>query len=132
MELGTETGAPPSRSLNGEYHIEYHGPYQQGSGFPSVNGQAALSVPETGVPLQQKLAVSGPQYQNVFVSEFGVAGMCSFESLSPYLEKKHWGLHGGEPWTNCTHTYDTGNNCTRPDGSTNPMAQRNYPWCVHL
>ena len=115
----------------GEYHIEYHGPYLTGSGFPAVNGKAPLSVAGTGIPLQvgngNKVGISGPQYQNVFVSEFGVAGICSFESLSPSLEEKHWGIHGGEAWDNCTHTYDVGNNCTRPDGSTNVMAQRNYP-----
>lgn len=58
MRLGTESEA--SRSLNTEYHIEYHGPYLQGSGFPAVNGKASLSVPDTGVPLKlQRLAVCG-------------------------------------------------------------------------
>ena len=30
--------------LPGEYHIEYHGPYLQGSGFPSVNGEQHTTI----------------------------------------------------------------------------------------
>eukprot|EP01050_Picozoa_sp_SAG11_P014087 SAG11_NODE_1701_length_4423_cov_2.759713_2_plen_717_part_00 len=137
---------PGALSSSGEeYHIEYHGPYLQGSGFPAVNGKPQLSLPDPAIP--HNFAVGskwsppavgiriGPAYPNVFVSEFGVAGMCSFESLSPMLAPNHWSLHGNMPWDTCNHTYDTGNDCSLPGGGTNlfdgrgtnVMAQRNYP-----
>ena len=80
--------------LPGEYHLEYHGPYLQGSGFPAVNGEqyttitsnqledirsdrtkhtsygagkAPLSLAPTAIPLQVQRTtnVIGPQYKNV-------------------------------------------------------------------
>ena len=89
--------------LQREYHIEYHGPYLQGSGFPAVNGEqyttitsnqledirsdrtkrtsygagkAPLSLAPTAIPLQVQRTtnVIGPQYQNVG---------CIYASITP-------------------------------------------------
>ena len=40
-----------------------------------------------------------------FVSEFGVTGMASFESLSPSFSEEHWGVHT-DPWRFRNHMPD--------------------------
>merc|ERR1711871_233987 len=60
----------------------------------------------------------GPQYENVFASEFGSVVMSSFESMSPTLAQEHWGLHGGAPDERCE--------APGPCDGKNAMAERNY------
>eukprot|EP00045_Choanoeca_perplexa_P014478 m.170416 g.170416 ORF g.170416 m.170416 type:complete len:997 (-) comp16688_c0_seq4:1727-4717(-) len=101
--------------------IETHGPYQLGSGFPTVNNDAGLSMFNPNIPIQITPHLTGPQYNNVFASEFGCIVMSSFESMSATLRLRHWGLHGGEAADNCTGGFTSV--CT----GNNTMAQRNYP-----
>jgi hypothetical protein len=102
-------------------YLETHGPYQHGAGFPAVNGGSSDELFSARIPLTLAPAPTGPQYENVFASEFGCVVMSSFESMSPTLDPQHWGLHAGMAADNCTSGGD--NICT----GGNPMAQRNYP-----
>lgn len=72
------------------------GPYQHGGGFPAVNGNTAISLFGANIPISISPARTGPQFGNVFASEFGSVVMSSFESMSPTLKPEHWGLHAGE------------------------------------
>ena len=54
----------------------------------------------------------GPGQHNTFASEFGCSVYSSFESMSPTLDPKHWGIHAG----------------MKGGRGTNPMSERNYPW----
>lgn len=105
---------PPGR-------IETHGPYQHGNGMPAVNGGGNLKLFDANIPIQLAPTTTGPQYNNVFASEFGCVVMSSFESMSPLLEEAHWGLHAGMPNDKCTGGF--AGQCT----GDNPMADRNYP-----
>ena len=66
--------------------------------FPAVNGAAGLQTFGSNIPIQIDSSVqTGPQYPNVFASEFGAVVMSSFESMSVTLAQEHWGLHAGQP-----------------------------------
>jgi len=143
--------------------IETHAPYQLGSGWPTVNGgvrDACFDNAGTGngvmTPVAYRTTVSGLAakagvgYKNVYASEFGTGGSSSFESLSPTLSQKHWGLHGGMAADNCTgngngrtdqpvtwkgkclgeHTCSPAGTPATPasagSAGGNPMTQRNY------
>jgi len=85
--------------------FETHGPYEHGSGFPSVNGASPLIPFLPNVPISvhnNKEEITGIAHTNVFASEFGCVVMSSFESMSPTIDAKHWSLHGGAPADNCT------------------------------
>jgi hypothetical protein len=106
--------------------FETHGPYQHGSGFPSVNGGGGSKVLpfDPDVPIDIDLyqgKKSGIRFANVFASEFGCVVMSSFESMSPTLDPAHWGVHGGGPPDTCTGGFNS--DCK----GDNVMAQRNYP-----
>merc|ERR1719205_472400 len=66
---------------------------------------------------------TGPQFKNLFASEFGSTVMSSFESMSPTLAKEHWGLHAGQPDADCHSVFGNDHECA----GDNVMAQRNYP-----
>eukprot|EP00041_Stephanoeca_diplocostata_P032285 m.1031147 g.1031147 ORF g.1031147 m.1031147 type:complete len:1000 (-) comp24121_c0_seq1:1760-4759(-) len=100
--------------------IETHGPYQHGSGFPSVNGGNTLESFDANIPINIKSGQTGPQYENVFASEFGSSVYSSFESMSTTLDKAHWGVHAGMPGDTCKGSFTQ--KCVGP----NPMSQRNY------
>lgn len=104
--------------------IEVHGPYQVGGGYPAVNGASSPSLFSSNIPPKFKptetgmairyacmmmsfgvLLSSGLGLPSVFASETGAVSMSSFESMSPYLEEAHWGLHGGMPADPCTSSY---------------------------
>lgn len=102
--------------------IEVHGPYQHGTGFPAMNGASELELFDPLIPLRLSSDVNvGPQFQNIFASEFGAVVMSSFESMSATLLPEHWGLHAGQPWDRCTSGF--AHECK----GNNVMAQRNYP-----
>ena len=108
--------APPSPGK-----METHGPYQHGTGFPSVNGGATLDPFSPNIPITLAPTLTGPQYANVFASEFGCVTMSSFESMSPTLAPEHWGIHGGALPDTCKGGFQS-----KCEGN-NRMAQRNYP-----
>lgn len=106
--------------------FETHGPYQHGSGFPSVNGGGGSKVlpfdPDVPIDVQPYQGKNtGIRFSNVFASEFGCVVMSSFESMSPTLDPAHWGVHGGGPPDTCTGGFNS--DCQ----GDNAMAQRNYP-----
>ena len=101
--------------------IETHGPYQHGTGFPAVNGAAALQLFDANIPITPASELVGPAHANVFASEFGAAVMSSFESMAPTLAPRHWGLHAGQPSDECTSGF--AHTCN----GSNVMAERNYP-----
>eukprot|EP00055_Hartaetosiga_balthica_P010760 m.47003 g.47003 ORF g.47003 m.47003 type:complete len:1028 (-) comp7303_c0_seq1:128-3211(-) len=101
--------------------IETHGPYQHGSGFPSVNGANDLAMFDPNIPISLTPVKTGPEYYNVFASEFGCVVMSSFESMSPTLSPDHWSVHGGSPPDTCTGGF------AKECKGDNVMAQRNYP-----
>jgi len=105
--------------------IETHGPYQHGAGFPAVNGDASMKLFDTNIPIKVSPGSTGPQFENVYASEFGAVAMSSFESMSSTLAKEHWGLHAGQPSDTCSGGFES--KCT----GNNVMAQRNYP-CDNL
>eukprot|EP00656_Telonema_subtile_P018074 TRINITY_DN19740_c0_g2_i4.p1 TRINITY_DN19740_c0_g2~~TRINITY_DN19740_c0_g2_i4.p1 ORF type:complete len:621 (-),score=140.84 TRINITY_DN19740_c0_g2_i4:49-1911(-) len=71
--------------------IETHGPYQHGSGFPSVNGASKLGPFDPNMPITISAKSTGLTVQNVYASEFGAVVMSSFESMSATLAPEHWG-----------------------------------------
>ena len=82
--------------------FETHGPYQHGGGFPAVNGNAGPSMFDSNIPLTLGAMVpTGISQPNVFASEFGSSVYSSFESMSPTLDEKHWGIHAGEAGDDC-------------------------------
>ena len=97
----TPPPAPPAPSAD----IETHGPYQHGTGFPAVNGATNLELFDANIPISIAPIITGPQYPNVFASEFGCVTMSSFESMTPLLAEKHWGLHAGMPGDNCVSVF---------------------------
>jgi len=101
--------------------FEVHGPYQHGGGYPAVNGQQSPSLFPSAIPPSFSPSATGLSLPSVFTSETGGVSMSSFESMAPFLDPKHWGIHGGMPQDNCTQTWD--NVCV----GGNPMAERNYP-----
>eukprot|EP00463_Aulacantha_scolymantha_P006251 TRINITY_DN783_c1_g1_i1.p1 TRINITY_DN783_c1_g1~~TRINITY_DN783_c1_g1_i1.p1 ORF type:complete len:371 (+),score=60.07 TRINITY_DN783_c1_g1_i1:217-1329(+) len=101
--------------------IETHGPYQHGNGFPAVNGGNNLGLFDSLIPIKISPTQMGPQYQNVFASEFGTVVMSSFESMSPLLKPEHWALEAGVAPDTCNGGF--AKNCQ----GINPMAERNYP-----
>eukprot|EP00730_Choanoeca_flexa_P008569 TRINITY_DN12506_c0_g2_i18.p1 TRINITY_DN12506_c0_g2~~TRINITY_DN12506_c0_g2_i18.p1 ORF type:complete len:975 (+),score=156.28 TRINITY_DN12506_c0_g2_i18:81-2927(+) len=100
---------------------EVHGPYQHGSGFPAVDGTAQLVQFDPNIPITIQEVHTGPQFENVFASEFGCVGMSSFESMAPTLAPEHWGVHGGGPPDECAGGFE------KTCNGSNVMAQRNYP-----
>lgn len=60
-------------------HIEQHGPYQHGSGFPAVNGMG-MDIPINPMlpPSLKPVGSYGPSAPGVFVSEFGASSMSRF------------------------------------------------------
>ena len=119
---------PNGRPLTTPRHgprIETHGPYQHGSGFPAVNGDAVERPFPANIPITVADEPTGPAVANVFASEFGSVSMSSFESMAPTLAPEHWALHAGQPSDTCNGRF--ANQC---DGS-NVMAERNYP-CDNL
>eukprot|EP00403_Amphidinium_massartii_P026586 CAMPEP_0178395896 /NCGR_PEP_ID=MMETSP0689_2-20121128/13452_1 /TAXON_ID=160604 /ORGANISM="Amphidinium massartii, Strain CS-259" /LENGTH=952 /DNA_ID=CAMNT_0020016559 /DNA_START=255 /DNA_END=3113 /DNA_ORIENTATION=+ len=112
-----------------EHALEWHGPYQHGTGFPAVNGLSKLDTVIANIPTRLKKTdvgvALGPAHRNSFASEFGCVVMSSFESMSPTLAPHHWGLHGGSEPDHCIGEF--ANNCT----GHNVMAERNYP-CDNL
>lgn len=113
---GKKLTTPP----NGQ-SIETHGPYQHGTGFAAVNGAAKLELFPSNIPITLKSEPIGPGFHNIFASEFGSSVYSSFESMSPTLEPKHWGIHAGMKPDNCSGGFAS--KCKGP----NPMSQRNYP-----
>ena len=115
------TSRPNGNKLVTKYEatLETHGPYQHGNGWIAAN-HGGFSA--TANPVPTNLAVpkgpTGPQYPNIFASEFGSVVMSSFESMSPTLAPAHWGLHGGAPDERCT--------APGPCDGKNAMAERNY------
>lgn len=101
--------------------FETHGPYQHGAGFPAVNGGSNLALFPSNIPIQVANDATGPALSNVFASEFGSSVYSSFESMSPTLDPKHWGIHGGAPPDTCHGGFQS--KCQ----GNNTMAQRNYP-----
>lgn len=85
--------------------IEVHGPYQHGTGFPSMNGPPMFVPFESPIPppiIDQLLvngssssSITGPKAHNIFTSEFGTVTMSSFESMAATLHPSHYSLHGG-------------------------------------
>jgi beta-galactosidase/beta-glucuronidase len=104
--------------------FEKHGPYTHGTGFPAVNGATAEQHFASQVPVTYRAGRStgGISLPSTFASEFGASVFSSFESMSPTLDPKHWGIHGGMAPDNCPYGHDP-NFCT----GNNPMAERNYP-----
>ena len=103
--------------------FEKHGPYQHGSGFPAVNGATGLQLFDSNVPVKYRAArKTGINLPSEFASEFGSSVFSSFESISPTLDPKHWGIHGGMARDDCPYGHDP-NFCV----GNNPMAERNYP-----
>ncbi|EDQ89170.1 uncharacterized protein MONBRDRAFT_25837 [Monosiga brevicollis MX1] len=101
--------------------FETHGPYQHGSGFPSVNGGNGYDPFSANIPTTFTKTATGPALENVFASEFGCVVMSSFESMSATLAPEHWGLHGNASADSCNSGFEK-----QCDGD-NVMAQRNYP-----
>jgi beta-galactosidase/beta-glucuronidase len=100
--------------------IETHGPYQHGSGWPSVNGPQDLQLFDANIPIKISQATRDIGQPNVYASEFGSSVMSSFESMSPTLAPEHWSIHGGAPADTCNGGFSS--ICT----GNNTMAQRNY------
>ena len=80
--------------------LETHGPYQHGEGFLSANGDQKLELFESNLPITVTAGADASGFsrqgaQNIFASEFGSVGFSSFESMSPTLEREHWGVHAG-------------------------------------
>lgn len=115
------TGNPLDTPKGGP-RFETHGPYQHGTGFPSVNGANDLQPFDPNIPIQitPDPSAMGITQSNVFASEFGCVVMSSFESMSPTIAPDHWSLHGGSPPDNCSGGF--GQKCV----GDNVMAQRNY------
>ena len=114
------TSRPNGNELVTQYEktLETHGPYQHGNGWIAAN-KGVFSETENPIPTNiVQPAATGPQYQNVFASEFGSVVMSSFESMSPTLAEEHWGLHGGAPDERCE--------APGPCDGKNAMAERNY------
>lgn len=44
---------------------------QHGAGFPTVNGVDVMEKFDANIPIQIAPVLTGPQYHNVFASEFG-------------------------------------------------------------
>ena len=100
-------------------------PYQHGAGFPTVNGDRGGPGPflfSSNIPIQVHAGPTGINLPNVFASEFGSSVFSSFESMSPTLDEKHWGIHAGDAGDDCI----SGDNPMKCVG-TNPMSDRNYP-----
>lgn len=97
-------------------HVEQHGPYYGGGGWPTVNGHGSPpSQLDTELPpALPGCAPSGISAAGTFTSEFGVGQPASFESMAPTLSPTFWGMHGGD------HPADT---CSGGFAHT---------WCVHL
>ena len=113
-------GSPKGLLPAGQGKIETHGPYEHGSGFPSVNGPNSLVLFPSNLPITVTPTDTGPQHKNIFASEFGCVTFSSFESMSATLDEAHWSLHGGAPPDKCGIGFATvckGNNT---------LAQRNY------
>ena len=115
----------PVKGVRANSDIETHGPYQHGTGFPAVNGNTALELFDANIPIKISKTVTGPQFPNVFASEFGCVTMSSFESMAPTLKPEHWGLHGGMPWDTCTSEFT--NSCK----GNNVMAERVCMLLIH-
>lgn len=102
---GTPNGKPLVSKSSGTT-FETHGPYQHGSGFKAVNGDANINndLFNPNIPPQlDNPSTTGPYVGGYYASEFGCVAMSSFESMSPTLSPDHWSLHAP------------------------PMYQRNYP-----
>lgn len=118
---GIPNGKPLTTPSSGKT-IETHGPYQHGGGTPAVNGNSGPSPFNSNIPVVVDTSQQhGPMYNNVFASEFGSSVYSSFESMSPTLDPKHWGVHAGQPKDTCHGHFAS--KCEGP----NVMAQRNYP-----
>jgi len=104
--------------------FDSHGPYQHGTGFPSINGisKEITFQPELPMELVLREKEIGIQHPSLFVSEFGTIVMSSFESIAPTLNASHHALHGGAAPDECTSEIWE-NNCK----GDNVMAERNYP-----
>uniref|UniRef100_A0A7S0IZA9 beta-mannosidase n=1 Tax=Calcidiscus leptoporus TaxID=127549 RepID=A0A7S0IZA9_9EUKA len=116
----TPTGKPLTTPPSGTA-IETHGYYQHGGGFPAVNGGRSLNPFDPEMPLKLTPTPTGIHLPNVFASEFGAVVFSSFESMAPTLDPKHWSLHAGQPYDNCTGGFES---LCRGE---NVMAERNYP-----
>merc|ERR1719210_914824 len=105
--------------------IEEHGDYTKGRGMGTVNSPSYGSDPiDPLIPIRvESGGEHGPQFRNMFASEFGSTTMSSFESLAPTLAKEHWGLHAGQPVAECQEVFGNDMGCK----GENVMAQRNYP-----
>ena len=116
----TLTGHPNGNALVNQNHYpnhpglpwpvgESHGPYAHGGIFPSVNGggdgqySPSMNATANTIAQVQNGYQTGPAIPGYFVSETGVTGFSSFESMSATLSKENYGVH------------------------TKPFHQRNYP-----
>ncbi len=101
---GLPNGSPEGLvPRNDATSIEVHGPYQHGTGFPAVNGVTQMELFDSLTPATFKQADTGLQLPSVFTSETGAVTMSSFESMSPFLDSKHYGIHGGMAPDSCTN-----------------------------
>jgi hypothetical protein len=122
--------------------IERHGPYSHGNGWAAVNqfpvaadgaNSPLLSPATVRIPLElPRPAPVGFAEAGVFVSEFGVSAMSSFESMAPTLPAHHWGAHGDGRSADCSApdvTTPFWYECVARSSAEaeNPMAERNYP-----
>ena len=106
-------------------HIEEHGPYWQGNGWPGKNGRPdvlTVADPQLPIPLNHSVPC-GLTHPSVFTSEFGAVGWSSFESVSALLDEDHWSLHGNQPPNHCNWGFLGPNQCT----GNNSLGERNYP-----
>jgi hypothetical protein len=76
---------------------------------------------ESNIPITVSTEPTGINLPNVFASEFGSSVYSSFESMSPTLDEKHWGIHAGMPGDDCEGGFAS--HCK----GNNPMSDRNYP-----
>jgi hypothetical protein len=103
---------------------EAHGPYQGGSGIPSVNGgQWSTAGFDADLPSELKApSPMGTTSPGFFTSEFGSSSLSSFESMAPTLSPDQWGI-SGDPAVQDSCGEGFSHRCT----GTNQLAQRNYP-----
>eukprot|EP01064_Diplonema_japonicum_P006410 TRINITY_DN1425_c2_g4_i1.p1 TRINITY_DN1425_c2_g4~~TRINITY_DN1425_c2_g4_i1.p1 ORF type:complete len:908 (+),score=174.77 TRINITY_DN1425_c2_g4_i1:40-2763(+) len=118
---GSPLGLDPVMVGEEESDIETHGPYQHSNIFQTINMGPFTNTTITVPPIIVE-GSNGPQYPNVFASEFGTVVMSSFESMSVTLDPANWALHGGAPEGQCGDSGEEHNKCT----GDNPMQQRNY------
>ena len=89
---------------------ETHGPYTGGRGWPAINSGNSTDVEPfdantpPNLPSPQAMGITAP---GLFTSEFGVTSFSSFESISPTLSPKDWGVHAPPMYRiiPCLHHY---------------------------